>query len=345
MTHFDPNAAADENSGVFGLPYTREESSIVMIPVPWEVTTSYGGGTCDGPAAILSASRQVDLFDSEVLKPYESGIHMLEENRDIRTWNDEGRKLVLADNEKDLPRINALGDRLNTWVCEQTAAIFASGKTPAIVGGDHSTPFGAFQAAGAAHGKFGILHFDAHSDTRCAYNGHTWSHASIMYNALARIPTIEQLVQVGIRDYCEEESNFVASQGERVSMFTDLAISRRSIKGDSWDRIARDLIAPLPKKVWVSFDIDGLDPRFCPHTGTPVPGGLDFNQAIYVLSLLARSGRTIIGFDLNEVAPAPRSNATEFTAADEWDANVGARLLYKLCAFALLSQGKRQINA
>src|SRR6185437_1373919 len=95
------------------------------------------------------------------------------------------------------------------------------------------------------------------------------------------------------------------------------------------------IISELPQDVWISFDIDGLDPKLCPHTGTPVPGGLDFHEALYLIRELAESGRRIIGFDLNEVAPDP-------TGANEWDANVAARLLYKLSAWTLVSQGKRR---
>jgi agmatinase len=93
-------------------------------------------------------------------------------------------------------------------------------------------------------------------------------------------------------------------------------------------------VTALPERVWISFDIDGLDPKYCPHTGTPVPGGLEFQQANFLLSVLVGSGKKIIGFDLNEVAPSLDD------PNNEWDANVGARLLYKLSAWTLLSQGK-----
>jgi agmatinase len=345
MTKFDPNAAASPDSGIFGLPCTESEANLVYVPVPWEATTSYGGGTSAGPAAILAASHQVDLFDLEVLRPYEAGLFMREQSEDVLSWNQEARKhakkvieaagVVGGDKglEAALERVNRLGDKLNAWVFAETEELLKKGKLPGIVGGDHSVPLGAFEAVAKKFPEFGILHFDAHSDTRKAYEGFTWSHASIMYNALERVQAVTKLVQVGIRDFCEEEVDYCGAQGSRVEIFFDRHLADQKFSGTPWNKIAEKVVSGLPRNVWVSFDIDGLDPVLCPHTGTPVPGGLSFQEANAILTLLARSGRKIIGFDLNEVAPSPDD-------ADEWDANVGARLLYKLTALTLASQGK-----
>ncbi len=346
---FDPNAAALENAGIFGLPYTEETATLVYLPVPWEVTTSYGGGTSLGPAAIFRASHQVDLFDLEVSKPYEAGLYMLEESPDIYLLNEHAKKqaqYVIAASgrvESDeklqaaLATVNKAGDALNQYVYNETKRLFVANQIPAIVGGDHSVPFGAFRAAAERFPAFGILHFDAHSDTRAAYEGFTWSHASIMYNALEHIPQIKKLVQVGIRDFCEAEYNYTQHvQKDRVHVFFDLYLKNKKMTGSHWAQLVEEIIAPLPEWVWVSFDIDGLDPRFCPHTGTPVPGGLDYVECCYLIAAVVRSGRKIIGFDLNEVAPG---------ADDEWDANVAARLLYKMSAWTLVSQGKAQLHA
>ena len=197
------------------------------------------------------------------------------------------------------------------------------------MGGDHSAPYGAIQAASERHPGLGLLHFDAHHDMRQAYEGFEHSHASIFYNVLRDFPSIKKLVQVGIRDFCEQEADFCARQGARVRVFYDADLSRSRYLGANWGAICRRIAGSLPEKVWVTFDIDGLDPRFCPGTGTPVPGGLDFNETSYLLGEVARSGRTIVGFDLVEVAPG----------IGDWDANVGARLLYKLAAWTLASQG------
>ncbi len=347
---FDPNSAAAGDSGIFGLPYPEKDSRVIYLPVPWEATTSYGGGTSLGPAAILAASRQVDLFDHHVLKPYEAGLFMRPADSRIAEWNHKAKPLArrvieaggeVAGNtalQAALGEVNAYGGRVNEWVQAETAGILAAGKLPGIVGGDHSVPFGAFAAAAEVYPKgYSILHFDAHSDTRKAYEGFEWSHASIMNNALTRLPAVKRLVQVGIRDYCEEEHEFCRAQGERVRVFFDADLAARSLEGQHWSSFCDEITTRLTEDVWVSFDIDGLDPTLCPNTGTPVPGGLSFHQANLVLDRLVRSGKRVIGFDLTEVAPGD-------SGTDEWDANVGARLLYKLTGWALASRGWAKIR-
>jgi len=182
-----------------------------------------------------------------------------------------------------------------------------------------------------------LLHFDAHSDTRDAYEGFLWSHASIMRNAIRDLPSITRITQVGIRDFCEEEHSFISELGERAKVFYDRDLARRRFAGEPWTKTAGEIVDSLPLQVWISFDIDGLDPKLCPHTGTPVPGGLELAEAVHLIGLVARSGRRIIGFDLNEVSPAPGGK-------DEWDANVGMRLLYKLVAWTFVSRGLRSIR-
>jgi len=332
---FDVNAASDKNAGIFGLPFTRDQSRVIYLPVPWEATTSYGKGTADGPKAILRASHQLDLYDPEVLRPYACGLFLEKENAQLRKWASQAKNLAASarnGNKAALKKVNDLGNLMNAWVKEEIKKIYLEDKIPALIGGDHSTPFGAFEAA-ADEGSFGILHFDAHSDTRSAYEGFTWSHASIMHNALTRLPQIKKIVQVGIRDFCEQEVDFIRSQGDRMRVFYDHELKISKEAGVSWTQTAHEIVSALPQRIWISFDIDGLDPRYCPHTGTPVPGGLEFHEANAVLRACASAGKKIIGFDLNEVAPSPKGKS------DEWDANVGMRLLYKLTAWTLVSQG------
>ncbi len=347
---FDPNAASSADSGIFGLPFPEASSHVICIPVPWEATTSYGGGTVDGPRAILEASRQVDLYHRQVLRPYEAGIHMRAESPEVRSWNDEARPLarnVIATGGRiegsevlraDLDRVNELSERLNAWVRDQVEGVLREGKLPVLVGGDHSTPFGAFEAAARHLGPFDILQFDAHCDFRQAFEGFTHSHASIMHNATSRIPQVRRIVQVGIRHFCEEELDYARGLGERCAIHFDDAMKARLFAGDTWDDICGDILAPLGERIWISFDIDGLTRAHCPHTGTPTPGGLEFAQAAHLIARLARGGRRIIGFDLNEVAPDP-------SGRDEWDGNVGARLLYHMAAWMLASNGRAPIIA
>ncbi len=344
MIAFDPDAPADAGSGIFGLPHGEADAALVLLPVPWEATTSYGGGTSKGPGAILGASGQIDLFDVDVLKPYEPGLFMRPEAAAVRAWNKTAKaaaqKVIRAGPRAKgltaaLGTANSLGAKLNDWVYRESRALMKAGKIVGVVGGDHSVPYGAFKAAAESYGEFGLLHFDAHSDTRAAYEGLVWSHASIMFNALTTIPRITRLVQVGIRDACEAEHDFLAGLGARAKVFWDADLAARRFDGRPWSRTAAEIVAALPDKVWVSFDIDGLDPKLCPHTGTPVPGGLELAEVNHILRLVAGSGRTILGFDLVEVAPAPGGG-------DEWDANVGMRLLYKLAAWTFASRGLRK---
>ena len=197
-----------------------------------------------------------------------------------------------------------------------------------LIGGDHSVPFGAIKAH-AERGELAILHVDAHADLRDAYEGFACSHASIMRNVMTQLPSVTRLVQVGIRDVAKSEIDFIAAQGGRVITHFDAVLAERKLAGESWRQLCDAIVADLPARVYISFDIDGLDPQLCPHTGTPVPGGLSFQEACLLIKRVVESGRKIIGFDLNEVAPGPDG--------DEWDANVAARLLYKLCGWTLRS--------
>jgi agmatinase len=324
LAKFDPNAPADPNAGIYGLPHTLEQSKVVLIPVPFEVTTSYGGGTSMGPMAIRSASAQVDLYDGETGKPYSSGIFMMEQAPKIVSSNKSARvraKRVI--NGTDLERVNAACEQMNEIVQETTTALLQKHKLVGVIGGDHSVAFGSIEAHAKRYHKIGVLHVDAHADLREAYEGFVWSHASVMYNVLHRIADVRKLVQVGIRDFCEQEKREAEKWGRRVTML------RLSSSG-SWQHLCQRLIEDLPEQVYISFDIDGLEPSLCPHTGTPVPGGLTWREAEELLSIVAEN-RAIVGFDLCEVAPGK---------SDEWDANVGARMLYKLIGYTLLSRHK-----
>lgn len=334
ITAFNPNNAGLKDSNIYGLPFTEEEADIILIPVPWEVTTSYGGGTSEGPAHILEASFQVDLYHQEFPELWKRGIAMLDIPEDmlmrsaalkqkasqiIDMWEDGVDVPNNAEAQEILKEVNEASAAMNKWVEEQALLWMQKGKLVGLVGGDHSTPLGFFKAQAAQHGSFGILHIDAHKDLRIAYEGFEYSHASIMYNAM-KMKEISALVSVGIRDFCEEEKQ-VADTDERIHIHTYAQLKREQFEGKTWKQQCEAIIEQLPEKVHISFDIDGLDPTLCPNTGTPVPGGLWFDEATYLLSMLHRKGKKVIGFDLVEVAPG----------SDDWNGNVGARMLFHLC--------------
>jgi agmatinase len=324
---FDPDAAAGESSGIYGLPFTSAESHVVIVPVPYEATTSYGGGTSKGPEAVLEASKQVDLFDHETGKPYEHGIAMLPIPREIVEWNEKAKAFAHHE-DPDTAKVNAYGDKVNTWVFRKTYELLEQNKMPVVLGGDHSVPYGAIRAYAEKFPGLGILHLDAHADLRDAYEGFTWSHASIFHNVMTKIDKVGRLVQVGVRDLGQSERRMIDDSNGRIVTFYDPELAARKDEGTPWARIADEIVAALPNDVYLSWDIDGLDPTLCPGTGTPVPGGLSWNEAIGLLRAIKRAGKRIVGLDLCEVSPGET----------EWDANVGARLLYKMIGFALLTR-------
>lgn len=344
LANFDPNALGDAQGGVFGLPFTVEEAQVVIVPVPWEVTVSYRAGTAEGPEAIREASLQVDLYDPDMPDAWRMGLAMedadekvAQESQELRKqaaayikWLEAGEPAAEAAKHADVPAaITKRGLSLLKYLKEKTGAYLDEGKGVVLLGGDHSTPLGYLHALAERHDDFGILQIDAHCDLRPAYEGFEYSHASIMYNAL-KLPQVKKLVQVGIRDLSQQEAETVEHSQGRIAMFHNRFLSDERFAKKSWKKVCGKIIAQLPQKVYLSFDIDGLDPKLCPGTGTPVPGGLEFEEALYLIREVVRSGRTIIGCDLNEVAPGDT----------EWNAIVGARLLYSMANWMAVSQGR-----
>lgn len=326
---FDPSGVALKNANFIGLPYTEENARIILLPIPWEATVSYSAGTAAGPENIRDASYQLDLFDADVKDAYKIGLYMRPTEHKILAFSNQTRTLATehieslesgnGPREDILSTVNQSSAELNAWVKKQCAEILNQDKLIGLVGGDHSTPLGYLHALAEKHESFGILQIDAHADLRKAYEGFTYSHASIFYNVLEEIQNISKIVQVGIRDFCEEEIEYAENSNGRVEIFFDQDINEGLFRGTSFHDICSNIVEKLPQKVYISFDIDGLWPNLCPNTGTPVAGGFSLPQVFYLLKLLAESGRTIIGFDVSEVG-----------AASEWDGNVGARVIYKI---------------
>ncbi len=341
MSESDLSSPPEEGAGLFGSQLDAEHDEVIIIGVPWEPTASYGRGTSKAPFALVPASHQLDFFDLAQRREFGKQVGMLPVKDTWQTLNREALKRVEAMRKGKLNpqlaelarnQINRASAMLNDELEHETRKWLNKGKLVGILGGDHSSPMGAMKAIFQEHPGCGILHIDAHHDLRQAYEGFTWSHASIMYNALRELNPAA-LVSVGIRDFCQEEYD-LANNDSRIHTFYDQEVKDALYRGRSWSELCDAILRKLPDKVYVSFDIDGLDPGLCPHTGTPVPGGLDFSQACFLLDSLVQSGRQIIGFDLCEVAGNPACEE------DEWDFNVGARILYRLCAVAAASQPK-----
>ena len=344
INNFDPSGLGDAKNNIYGLPFTIDEAEVVILPVPWEVTVSYSAGTALGPQVVYNASFQVDLFDPKVADAWKIGLAMDSISDDIASKSESLRRkaegyieLLLegespeSNHEMDNTRklINSECVKMNNWVKEKSLSFMDKNKIVALLGGDHSTPLGLMQALAEKNNSFAILQIDAHADLRDAYEGFEFSHASIMFNAL-KIPQVSKLVQVGIRDYCQAEYDLIKNSNGRIHTFFDRDIKHRQLDGATWTTVCNDIIAQLPNEIYLSFDIDGLDPKLCPSTGTPVAGGFGFEQIFMLIEKIVDSGKRIIAFDINEVAPG----------GDEWDANVGARLLYRISNMVAKSNGR-----
>jgi len=343
-TNFNTSGIGINNGRFIGLPFTEDQAKIVMISVPWDVTVSYADGTSTGPENILQASVQLDLYDPEIKNAWQLGIFLRPSNTDWKNLNDQLRPLAkkyiafledggdISSNPEManiLKTINQKHEQLNEEVYQVAKQLLNRGQVAAVVGGEHSVPLGLLKALQEEHGPFGVLHIDAHMDLRQHYEGFTYSHASAFYNAI-HLKYVDQMVQVGIRDFCDQEVAF--AKQNHINVFYDFQLKNNQYQGKTWHQQCLEIIEPLPQKVYIRFDIDGLNPQLCPNTGTPVAGGLEFNESLYLIKLLVESGRQIIGFDLCEVGGL----------GNEWDGNVGARILYKLCNWTGQSNGMIQ---
>lgn len=340
LQNFDPNGIGVDNGNLLGLPFDYEAANIIVFGIPWEVTVSYGSGTAAGPQRVLEASRQLDIYDFDNPNGWKQGIFMVEIPAQIQQKNQALRQDAAriiqhieqggrVEDDRELPQvlqsINHECQAVNQWLFDMAQTAINQGKKVAVIGGDHSVPLGYIQALAEHYPDLGILHIDAHADLRSAYEGFQFSHASIMFNVL-QLPQVSKLVQVGIRDLCQDEVNLIQHSGGRVSAYYDPMLKQKLYAGVPWLELCKQIVAELPQHVYISFDVDGLDPKLCPNTGTPVPGGLELEQTFCLFREVVHSGREIIGFDVCEVGN------------EQWDGNVGARAVYKLCNLMGLSQ-------
>lgn len=284
-----------------------EHARAVILPVPYEATTSFGGGTSGGPAAILEASRYIELYDQELdAEPYEAGIATL-----------PALGLTGAGPREAIAELRAAYDRLLD---------VAADKFIITLGGEHSissAPILAWadrlEARGGASGGTGttrrlsVLQIDAHTDLRDAYEGSPYSHASVM----ARVQDRVNIAAVGIRALTRDERE-LARRSDHIHLF----LADEIHEGDAW---IDDVLACLTDDVYVTFDVDGLDPSLVPSTGTPEPGGLQWYPVLKLLRRVFRE-RNVVACDVVELAPIPALAAPDFLAA---------KLIYKMIGYRL----------
>lgn len=260
-----------------------EAARAIVIPFGLEASVSYGGGTAKGPAAILAASHQLELFDEELWRePYKDyGIAALRE-----------------------PKIAAPLDAALKQLSGIVEAVLEEGRFPFVIGGEHSITPGALAPFASRYKDLVVLQLDAHADLRDGYLGEKYSHAAAMRRVLDHQHVT--LVSVGIRSISAEEADYLEKNRQRVHIHW-------GNQQAAWD--IETIVAPLAgKPIYVTFDVDVLDAAVMPATGTPVPGGLSYLLALAILKRAAEIG-TIVGGDLVELAPIPGMHACDYTAA------------------------------
>jgi len=260
--------------------HSLREATFVVVPVPYDLTSTYHPGSRRGPTAIIEASTNMELYDEELKKEtYLAGIHTtLPVDIDAR-----GPKNMVSAVRKKISKIVALN------------------KIPVMLGGEHSITFGAVQAVQEKYPKLSVLQLDAHADLRESYQGSAYSHASVA----RRISEICPLVQVGIRSMSKEEGDFLP-QSKVKSYSADFVAENK----DWCERVCKN----LKGDVFVTIDLDVFDPSIMPATGTPEPGGLFWREVVRLLKRVA-SSCTIRGFDIVELAPIPGNIGPDFMTA------------------------------
>lgn len=258
---FDPDAAAT-GEGLFGLDTAAQVARVVVIPVPFDATTSYRAGTANGPAAMLQASKQVDLQDLQFGGVWKAGIAMLPIPKRIAALSRTARSAALpilqaggaragnAVHAKALAIVNAASETVHAYVREAAKGILARGAIPALLGGDHASPYALIAELSRKHSGMGILQIDAHADLRQRFEGFTWSHASIFHNVLTRLPGVARLTQVGIRDIAASEIAFINNSKGRVKTFFEQQMRDQQFAGGArgtWGALCKQIVATLPK--------------------------------------------------------------------------------------------------
>ncbi len=266
-----------------------EKSRVIILPVPYEATTTYRKGTKEGPQAIIDASRNMELYDEELdCEPYKVGIHTLKESKE---GFDSPQKMIKA-------------------LANKTQGLFSLGKLVIALGGEHTITLGMVEGLRRAEKDFSILVLDAHADLRDSYEGTKYSHACVTRRLIEK----NRIVQVGIRSLCRKEADFIKEKNLKLFYAKDI------VGREEW---MKEAISRLSDKIYLSIDLDFLDPSIMPAVGTPEPGGLGWYETLKFLRLLSQK-KKILGIDVVELCPGPQDIPSSFTAA---------KLIYKLIAY------------
>ena len=330
---------------IYGNNISEEKASVVLIPVPWETTVSPPSGTARTPAHMLKSSYKINPYNEDYPDYDNTDIAMLPIPKDwvmlsdqlqgivtgyINSLESATNKKVYSANSNAIAQINKYCEDLKEYVRKQSIKYLNKDKMVGVVGGDHSVCLGLIEALTSKYKDFGILQVDAQTGLSPYDYGFMYSHKSIMNNVL-KIPQITKIVQVGLRDYTKEEVEVIKNSNGKIVSFFDANLKKQQYEGVFWKDICTNIVKNLPDLVYINFDIDGLDYKLCPGTALPVPGGMDFSQAIFLIKAIVEAGKTIIGFDLCEVAAGEQI---------DWDISVANRLMYNIIKYMVISQQK-----
>ena len=315
-----------------------EKADVVVVSVPWSVTADYGRGATYTPDAVIEATARCGNYDAWSGVSLEGRVATAEIDYNIQELSEqlgrdaervaqvgEGSSFTGDYALRKVKSINEGFDAMHRSTYEQTLRYAKQGKTVAVVGGDHSVSYGAVKAVAECNEGLGVLFVDAHTDFVAEGEVFNFSHRSIARNIIEDIPLVERLVAVGVRESSRGESERVGGES-KVELFPAESLAQARFEGKSWGEQCREIVERLPQKVYISFDIDALKIEFCHNTNAPVPGGMTFDEAIYLINSVVASGRKIVGFDITEVVPHLKNTM---------DATVAARLLAKMVVAAI----------
>lgn len=313
FTDFNPDVAHQYNGNFAALPHIGDEAGIVYLPVPWDATTSGMKGTANGPENILRHSLEIDLFDHRTPEAWCLGHQFLQIEESTSLLNMETRDIVQAyrKGHGDLLQIDQACERIHQEIYEKIDQWQADRRLIVLVGGEHSISYGSIRSHLERFPKMHVLQLDAHMDLRKAYEGIKFSHASIFYNVLNYLP-LTGLYQLGVRDLCREEWA-LAERDDRVHFILAEDIYSQKARGISFHNQLGQFLNSISDEIYLSIDIDVLEPHYCPNTGTPVPGGLSFWDILQVVDAIHKLGKKIVGLDLVETGGTGYTDG--FTAA------------------------------
>lgn len=326
----------------FGDKTLPKDADVVIVSAPWSVTSDFGRGATYTPDAVIDASAECGLYDANSELSAEGRVATAEIDYNIQESSEHlGREAERIAHHtassvgeyaaRKIAHINEGFAEMHTSIYKQAKYWAEQGKKVAVMGGDHSVTFGAVKALAECNEGMGVLFVDAHADFSREGEVYNYSHRSIARNIVEEIPSVERLVEIGVRDISRVEAEELKAN-DNVELFLAERLAAKRFEGASWGDLCREVVAALPQKVYISLDIDALKIEFCNNTNAPVPGGMTFDEVTYLINAVVESGREIVGFDIVEVVSK---------IDNKMDAIVAARLLSKMCVASIRSCNKK----